>query len=149
VDQYKDLNEGIIAEFRANHGHVSSAGFGSDLILMHTVGARSGRERIRPAMSVSDGEAWFVVAAARGAQQDPAWMLNLRAHPDIDIEVATPGGVETVPVTAEELAGAERDTVYARFAQQSPSFAGYEQTVTERVIPVVRLARRADLGDRR
>ncbi|MFC8662037.1 nitroreductase/quinone reductase family protein [Streptomyces sp. NPDC057199] len=144
VDQYRDLNERIIAEFRANNGHVSSAGFGSNLILMHTLGAKTGRERIRPAMSLTDGAAWFVVAAARGAQKDPAWMLNLRAHPDIDIEAATPGGVETVPVTATELAGDEREAVYKRFAQQSPTFTMYERTVTERVIPVVRLDRRTE-----
>jgi deazaflavin-dependent oxidoreductase (nitroreductase family) len=144
VDQYRDLNERIITEFRANNGHISSAGFGSDLILMHTVGSRSGQVRIRPAMSLSDGQAWFVVGAGRGSQKDPAWVGNLRAHPAIDIEVATTGGVETLPVTAEELAGAERDAVYARFAGQSPAFSAYETSVTERVIPVIRFTRRAD-----
>ncbi|MFF4770754.1 nitroreductase/quinone reductase family protein [Streptomyces sp. NPDC001255] len=109
---------------------------------MHTIGARTGQERVRPAMSLSDGETWLVVAAARGAQKDPAWVRNLRAHPGIDIEVPAPDGVRTVSVTAEELAGAERDTAYARFARQSPAFSTYEDTLTDRVIPVVRLTPR-------
>ncbi|KIF67073.1 hypothetical protein HY68_35585 [Streptomyces sp. AcH 505] len=143
MDQYRDLNDSIITEFRAGNGHVSSAGFRSNLILMHTIGARTGQERVRPALSLSDGEAWFVAAAARGAQKDPAWVRNLRAHPDINIEVPAPDGVRTVPVTAEELTGTERDRAYARFARQSPAFSTYADTVTDRVIPVVRFTRRA------
>ena len=135
MDKYRELNERVIAEFRADKGH--SGTFGADL--MHSIGAKTGTERIRPAMSLAEHGAWFVVAAARGAQKDPQWMVNLRAHPEIEIEVASGDGVATVPVTAIELQGSERDAVYDKFAAQSPGFEDYKRTVTERVIPVVRL----------
>jgi deazaflavin-dependent oxidoreductase (nitroreductase family) len=111
------FNEKVIAEFRANGGRVDSAGFGRNLVLMHTIGARTGTERVNPAMSLRDGDAWLVVASAAGAPRDPSWAVNLRAHPEVDIEVASRGGVEVVPVTATELDGAAYDEAFARFVR--------------------------------
>ena len=142
-----DFNDRVIAEFRANGGRVDSAGFGSALVLIHTRGARTGLERVNPAMSLRDGDAWLVVGSAMGAPRDPAWAVNLRAHPDVDIEVASNDGVQTVPVTAEELDGEEYEAAFARFVRRSSSFAAYQERATERRLPVVRLAPRqtADL----
>jgi deazaflavin-dependent oxidoreductase (nitroreductase family) len=139
-----DFNDRVIAEFRANGGRVDSAGFGSALVLVHTRGARTGLERVNPAMSLRDGEAWLVVASAMGAARDPAWAVNLRAHPDVVIEVAGAGGVRTVPVTAQELDGAEYDAAFARFVRRSSAFAAYQDRATTRRLPVIRLAPRAD-----
>jgi deazaflavin-dependent oxidoreductase (nitroreductase family) len=139
-----DFNDRIIAEFRSNGGRVDSAGFGSALVLLHTRGARTGLERVNPAMSLRDGQAWLVVGSAMGAARDPAWAVNLRAHPDIVIEVASAGGVQTVPVTAQELDGAEYDVAFARFVRRSSAFATYQDRATTRRLPVIRLAPRAD-----
>lgn len=143
------FDEQVIAEFRANGGRVDSAGFGSNLVLLHTIGARTGAERVNPAMSLRDGDAWLVVASAAGAPRDPAWAFNLRAHPDVDIEVAGPDGVEVVPVTAEELDGQAYTTAFARFARRSSAFVAYQARATGRRLPVIRLTRRAALDDGR
>jgi len=136
------FNDTVIAEFRANGGRVDSAGFGRSLVLLHTRGAKSGLERVNPAMSLRDGDAWLVVASAAGARRDPAWAVNLRAHPEVDIEVPGEDGVQVVPVTAEELDGAAYDAAFARFVQRSSAFAHYQERAAGRRLPVVRLAPR-------
>lgn len=130
----------IIDEFRANNGTVvHTARFGKGLVLIHHIGAKSGIERIAPAMSIHDDkDTWLVSASKAGAPENPAWYHNLVAHPDVTIEVADEG---SVPVHVEELHGAERDTAWARFTAMSPGFRQYEQ-MTRRRIPVLVLRRR-------
>lgn len=130
------FNDRVIAQFRDNNGSVD--GFGSDLILLHTRGARTGEKRINPAMSQRDAEGWLIVASSRGADRDPAWMHNLRADPDVTIEAVQPDGVRTIAVRAQELAGAERRAAFDRFVARAPAFADY-QNRTDRILPVVRL----------
>ncbi|GAA3384178.1 nitroreductase/quinone reductase family protein [Cryptosporangium minutisporangium] len=138
-----DFNQRVIAEFRANHGRVvRAAGFGSSLVVLHTVGARSGEERINPALARRDGDDWLIAASAAGARQHPAWFVNLRAHPDTTIET----GAGTVAVTAEELAGEEYADAWRGFVAQSPAFAAYQECADRRRIPVVRLRRRNSPG---
>jgi deazaflavin-dependent oxidoreductase (nitroreductase family) len=130
------FNDRVIAQFRSNNGLVD--GFGNRLVLLHTRGVRTGAERANPAMSLRDGHDWLIVASAMGAERDPAWMHNLRAHPDITIEAACADGARTVAVHAHELHGAERDAAFSRFTARAPAFGDY-QGRTERTLPVVRL----------
>lgn len=132
-----DFNDRIIAEFRANQGTVTSAGFGSRLVLLHTVGASSGLERVHPVMSLRSGEDWLITASAAGRPEHPAWYVNLRREPHVTIET----GSETVEVTATELTGAGREDAWRRFVATSPSFAAYQERAGDRVIPVLRLRR--------
>ena len=134
-----DFNEQIISEFRANSGHVTTAGFGSNLVLLHTTGARSGTERVSPVMSVRDGDAWLVVASAGGRPRHPAWYFNLLTHPDTTIET-TEG---TIDVTATVLDGDEHDQAWAKVVARAPGFADYQERAVERTIPVLRLTRRS------
>lgn len=135
------FNDRIIAEFRAHDGIVTSAGFGSSLVLLHTRGARTGEPRVNPAMSLRDGDGWLVVGSAGGAERDPAWAHNLRASPQIVIEVRQGGGRQTVEVTATELSGDARDAAFARFVARAPAFAAYQRRVEgKRLLPVFRLA---------
>jgi deazaflavin-dependent oxidoreductase (nitroreductase family) len=133
------FNDRVIAEFRANDGRVG--GWGDRLVLVHHRGARSGRKYINPAMSLRDGQDWLVVGSAMGAPEDPHWAVNLRAHPDVEIEAAVGGRLETVQVIATELAGAERDRGWRLVTAAVPSFAAY-QGRTSRDLPVIRLRRR-------
>ncbi len=136
-----DFNTGIIEEFRANGGHVNR--FGTDLVLLHSTGAKSGAERIHPVMSIRDGDGWLIAASKAGAPENPAWFHNLVAHPEASIEVPDQrGGIETVPVRATVLGDAERDPAWQRFLERSPGFAQYEQRAGGRRIPVLRLAPR-------
>ena len=135
-----DFNEMIIDEFRANGGHVEAGGFGDSLILVHSMGAKSGVERVHPLMAFPDGDAWLIAASAAGAPKHPAWYFNLVANPETSIEVGRDGGVVTVPVIASDLQGEERDAAWAIFTSSSPGFAAYEKRAAGRTIPVIRLS---------
>jgi deazaflavin-dependent oxidoreductase (nitroreductase family) len=130
-----DFDESNIAEFRANHGRVGGQFEGAPLVILHTVGAKSGDPRTNIMMYQADGERYLVFASYAGADQNPAWYWNLKANPDARIEV----GDKIIDVHATELEGKERDEKYARQAENYPGFADYE-TRTSRVIPVVALA---------
>jgi deazaflavin-dependent oxidoreductase (nitroreductase family) len=134
ADQF---NERTIAAFRASHGRVGDTFDGAPLLLLHTVGARSGQARINPVTYLADGSRYLVFASKAGADTNPDWYWNLRADPDVTVEV----GDETIAVRATELAGAERDEKYRIQSERYPGFAGYQQQ-TSRTIPVIALTRR-------
>jgi deazaflavin-dependent oxidoreductase (nitroreductase family) len=128
-----DYNERVIAQFRANHGEVQ--GFGDGLVLIHSIGARSGEERISPAAALEEDGSWLVCASLAGAPTNPAWYFNLVAHPDAAIE--TPRG--TVAVRAVEITDdAGWDAAFARFTARYPGFVGYAATAAPRRMPLIR-----------
>src|ERR1700719_3629658 len=129
-----DFNELNIAEFRAKHGRVGGPFEGAPLVVLHTVGARSGKPRTNIIMCLADGERYLVFASNNGADDNPAWYWNLKANSDARIEA----GDDIVDVHATELQGAERDEKYALQAERYPGFAEYER-MTSRIIPVVAL----------
>lgn len=137
-----DWNQTIAEEFRANGGKVGGRFEGADLLILHTVGARSGESRMTPLMYLPDGERFIVFATYAGNPRNPAWFHNLQAHPEVVIEVAagSAGEVETASVQATVLSGAERDRLWARQVELFPPFGRYEQTAG-RDIPVVALTR--------
>jgi deazaflavin-dependent oxidoreductase (nitroreductase family) len=132
-----DYNGKIIAEFRANQGHVGGDWEGVPLLLLHHVGAKSAQSRVNPVAYLRDGTYYFVWAANGGASQHPAWYHNLRTHPDTNIEV----GGETIDVVAEETTGEERKRLYSMATGTYPQLAEAAAR-TERVIPIVVLAPR-------
>lgn len=127
-----DWNAAIIAEFRAGGGRVGGPFDGAPLLLLHSVGARSGKERINPMMYQAVGDAYAVFASKGGADSNPDWYHNLVAHPDATIEV----GTRTIAVRARIVGGEERDTIWEIQKQRFPGFADYEARTT-RQIPVV------------
>lgn len=137
MSRASDYNAQNIAEFRRNHGKVGGYFEGAPLLLLHTVGRRSGKPRINPVMYLKDGECYVVFASKGGADTHPDWYYNLMAHPDVQIEV----GDETIDVHAEEIAGLEHETIYKRQATLYPQFADYQRK-TKRIIPVVALTKR-------
>jgi len=133
-----DFNAQIIAEFRANRGRVGGRFEGATLLLLHTTGAKSGTPRTNPVVYLADGGRYVVFASKAGAPTNPGWYHNLKAHPDVSIEVED----STIEVTASEVTGSERDRLYDRQTERSPQFADY-QAKTERVIPVIALTPRS------
>ena len=109
---------------------------GAPLLLLHTVGARSGQPRVNPLMYLPDGHRWIVFASKAGAPTSPDRYHNLVANPEVSIEV----GTDTIPVTATFAQGDERDQLYSRQAALYPQFTEYEHSTTRR-IPVVILTR--------
>jgi deazaflavin-dependent oxidoreductase (nitroreductase family) len=109
-----DFDEDVIAEFRANGGQVGPVE-GMPILLLHHMGAESGVEGVAPVGYVED-RGRYVIAAST------AWYDDLKAHPEITIEV----GTEAMSARAEELEGAERDRLYAKLAAPRPQFPDYE-----------------------
>ena len=130
------FNDQMIAEFRENGGQLSRFP-GSTMVLLHSVGAKSGEERVTPLASLPDDGGWLIVASAGGQPRNPAWYHNLLAHPDTLIEV----GTETVPVTATVVEDPEHPRAWAKLVAYMPGFGGYQER-TDRVIPIVRLTPR-------
>ena len=129
-----DYNAQIIAEFRANRGRVGGRFEGAPLLLLHTTGARSGTQYTNPVVYLEDDGRYVIFASKAGAPSNPGWYHNLKAHPEVTIEVKD----GTIAVTASEVTGEERDRLYDRQTQIMPGFAEYQRK-TERAIPVVAL----------
>lgn len=127
-----DWNAKIIEEFRANEGRVGGQFEGAPLLLLHSIGARSGKERVNPMMYQAVGDTYAVFASKGGAPSNPDWYHNLVTTPDATIEVDT----RTVPVRARIADDVERDTIWETQKQRYPGFADYEASTT-RQIPVV------------
>ena len=112
---------------------------GMDVLVLHTVGRRSGVPRETPLMWLpDDGDAVLVVASG-GGSRNPDWHANLTARPD-DVAVELPGRAP-VPVTARVLDGADRERAWQRVATSQPRIARY-QAKADRQYPLVRLAPR-------
>ncbi len=130
-----NTNEEVIEQFRANGGDVPAPyPDPPPMLILHTVGRRSGNEHLTPMRSLPDDGGWYVFGSAHGSERDPDWVWNIRANPAIEIEV----GTATIPVQATELTGAEREDVFARQVDRFPYF-GEMQAKLERPIPVIHL----------
>jgi deazaflavin-dependent oxidoreductase (nitroreductase family) len=128
----RDFNAQIIDEFHANAGRVGGMFEGSSLLLLHHAGAKSGTQRIAPLAYLRDGGRYVIFASKAGAPRNPAWYHNLKAQPQVTIEV----GTETIPVAAREAGGEERERLLREQAERSPQFGEYQRR-TERAIPVM------------
>ena len=131
-----DWNQNIINEFRANAGKVGGPFEGKTLLLLHTVGAKSGQERINPVACIKDGEHYVIIASKGGAPDNPDWYYNIVAHPQVSVEY----GTELFQAKAEITPEPERTRLYAKMVEHMPGFADYEKKTT-RVIPVIVLTR--------
>ncbi len=134
MSDVQDWNSKIIEEFRANEGRVGGPFAGAPILLLHTTGAKTGRERVNPMMYLDLDGHRYVFASKAGADTNPDWYWNLVAHPDVTVEV----GTETYEVSAGPVTGDDRNRVYSEQARRYSGFAEYEQK-TSRVIPVVEL----------
>jgi deazaflavin-dependent oxidoreductase (nitroreductase family) len=126
-----DWNERIIEEFRASGGAVGGGFEGRPLLLLNHIGAKSGRSRTTPLMYQAIDGGYAIFASKAGAHTHPGWMYNLRANPEVTIEV----GTETIRVAAREAAPRERAPIWEKQKADYPIFAEYEAG-TDRVIPV-------------
>ena len=127
-----DFNAQIIEEFHANEGRVGGMFEGAMLLLLHHTGAKSGNSRINPLGYLSDEGRYVVFASKAGAPTNPDWYYNLKAQPNVTIEV----GTDTIAVVASEATGEERERLYRTQAKRVPQFAAYGKQ-TDRVIPVI------------
>jgi deazaflavin-dependent oxidoreductase (nitroreductase family) len=132
-----DWNKNIIEEFRANEGKVGGTFANNTLLLLHTTGARSGKEHVNPVVYTTDGDRLLIIASKGGAPTHPDWYYNIRANPLVTVEV----GTEQFQARAEIVAdGPERRRLYDKMIAVMAGFAEYERKTT-RTIPAVILTR--------
>lgn len=133
VDAVNDWNAKIIVEFRANGGRVGGQFAGAPMLLLHTIGAKSGTERINPLVyQALDGDSVAVFASKGGMDSNPDWYHNVVANPEVSAEI----GTRTGRFSARVAEGDERERIWTRQKNAYPQFAQYEGN-TSRQIPVV------------
>jgi deazaflavin-dependent oxidoreductase (nitroreductase family) len=128
-----EFNTKIIHEYRANGGRLGGMFTGSDLLLLHHTGAKTGTPRVSPLGYQMIGESYAVFASRAGSPANPDWFYNIVANPDTVIEI----GTETLPVRARIAQPAERDVIWDRQKRRVPQSAEYERKAAPRKIPVI------------
>lgn len=120
-----------VEEFEASGGARANTMQGYPIVVLSTVGARTGALRKIPLMRVEHEGVYAVVASMGGAPQHPVWYYNLRANPLAELQ----DGPNRWDVVAREVSGAERDVWWERAVAAFPPYGDYERR-TDRLIPV-------------
>jgi deazaflavin-dependent oxidoreductase (nitroreductase family) len=134
MSDMSDFNKAIIEEFRANEGRVGGPFEGAPVLLLSTIGAKSGTPRTAPVMYLPDEDRMVIFASNAGAPTNPAWYHNLKANQTVTVEV----GADTMEARVTVISGEERRRLFDRQAELYPQFADYAQK-TAREIPVIAL----------
>jgi len=114
---------------RRTRGRIAARLYGLPVLLLDTIGSRSGLPRTSPVIYLRDGDDFVVVGTNWGQFHHPAWSGNLLAHPDAEIEV----GPVRLAVTAELADQAAWDRLWTRFCAIYPGYANYLQRCGDRV----------------
>ena len=126
-------------KFEESNGAKANTLQGKPIILLTTVGAKSGKLRKTPLMRVEHDGEYAVVASKGGAPEQPQWYWNLVANPKVELQ----DGADRSDYVAREVTGDERAVWWDRALVDWPAYANY-QTKTDRVIPVFVLSRTGD-----
>jgi F420H(2)-dependent quinone reductase len=117
--------------YESSSGQEAATLRGRPIIVLTSVGAKTGKLRKTALMRVEHDGLYAVVASKGGEPKHPTWYHNLKAHPHVELQ----DGAARRDYRARELAGEERDVWWERSVEAWPDYAKY-QTKTERVIPV-------------
>ena len=131
-----DWNKQIIAEFRANGGKVAQFG-NAPMVILHTIGAKSGGLREIPLVAKVDNDDMIIFASKAGATTNPDWYHNLVATPEIDVEF----GTEKFRARLEELSAADASSAIQAQAKLMPAFGDYVTSAAPRQIPAFAIRR--------
>jgi deazaflavin-dependent oxidoreductase (nitroreductase family) len=134
---YNDFNQSLIKHLRANHGKAPAGPFeGRELVILTSKGAKTGAVHESPIVVSRDGDNYVIVASKGGAPTNPSWYHNLKAHPEVTVEI----GGEKFTVRAREAGEDEYERLYQNHAAKMPAFNEY-RTKTTRHIPLMVLER--------
>lgn len=136
MSTFEEYTRALVNEYRENGGKVSGTFADVPLLLLITIGAKSGKPRISPLIYTTHGDHLAIIASKGGAPTHPDWYHNLIATPVATVEL----GTKTFQVRAKVANPADRDRLYAKMVEQWPDFAEYEKRTT-RKIPVIVLER--------
>ena len=128
-ERFTDLHTVV---YKASHGRIGGTAYGVPVVLLESVGRKSGKQRTHPLLCGEDGENLVVIASKGGVDRHPAWYLNLKAHP----ETTAWWRGEKRSVRAREASGAERERLWKMMAGLYPEYENYQRR-TDRQIPVV------------
>lgn len=117
--------------FESSGGAEGNTLQGVPIIVLTSVGARTGKLRKTPLMRVEHDGEYAVVASKGGAPNNPVWYHNVMANPHVELQ----DGAGRRDYTAHEVSGAERETWWARAVEAWPAYADYQRK-TDRIIPV-------------
>jgi deazaflavin-dependent oxidoreductase (nitroreductase family) len=116
----------------ATDGRMSTA-IGQQVLVVETIGAKSGTPRRIPLVYVTDGDAIVLIASKGGAPKNPAWYHNLNAHPEVRVWAKGRSG----RYRAREAEGEERDRLWAQAVDYYAGYATYQARTGGRRIPVM------------
>jgi deazaflavin-dependent oxidoreductase (nitroreductase family) len=120
--------------YEVSDGRIGASSSQGPMLLLSTVGRRTGQPRTTALLFMRDGENFIVVASNGGRPQPPAWYLNLEAEPKARVR----DGRRRLDVLAETPAAEERDELWRRLYEFYAGWAHY-QTLTDRQLSVIRL----------
>ncbi|MFC8535928.1 nitroreductase family deazaflavin-dependent oxidoreductase [Streptomyces sp. NPDC057249] len=120
-----------VEQYESSGGTEGTTMRGMPVVVLTTVGARSGKIRKTPLMRVEHDGRYAVVASQGGAPTHPVWYHNLKADPRAELQ----DGPERRDMTAREVTGAEKEQWWERAVEAFPDYADYQKK-TDRQIPV-------------
>jgi deazaflavin-dependent oxidoreductase (nitroreductase family) len=126
------MSRSNVAIYRATDGRICGHELGLALCLLTTTGRKSGLSRTSPLIFVAEGARVVLVASQGGLPTHPMWFLNLRANPEVHVQIRA----QTYAMRARVADDAERAQLWPRLIAHNPRWAKY-QSWTDRVIPVV------------
>jgi F420H(2)-dependent quinone reductase len=118
--------------YRATGGKLFGRMGKSPILLLNTVGRKTGRKRTSPLLYIMDGEDFVVIASKGGAPTHPAWYLNLRANSDASVEI----GDREVQVEAEVADPEDKPRLWQMMVEMYPAYDDYQKKA-EREIPLL------------
>jgi F420H(2)-dependent quinone reductase len=121
--------------YRLTGGRIGGRYDAAPVLILHHVGAKSGQRRETPLVYLADGDDIVIVASMGGMPKNPAWLYNVRATPEVVVEVRG----ERRTMTAREVDDAERAELWPRLLSMWPAWEDY-QARTSRRLPVIRLS---------
>ncbi|MFO0691602.1 MAG: nitroreductase/quinone reductase family protein [Myxococcota bacterium] len=118
--------------YRWSNGRIGARMANLPVLLLDTVGRRSGTPRTNALTYLPWGDAFVVIASVLGEPKHPAWYLNLVANPEVGVQV----GGRRIRARAREAEGEERERIWDAVVKASPDYEQY-RGMTKRRIPVV------------
>ncbi len=115
--------------YRLTGGRFGGRMVGAPVLLLETVGRKSGKYRTTPLMYLPDGETMVLVASKGGADTHPHWWLNLRRMPETQVRV----GNKTMRVKVEEASAEERARLWPMATAMFSGYAQYQQKTTREI----------------
>lgn len=128
--------------YERSDGRIGANLAGRPMLLLRTVGRRTKQPRTAALLYVRDGDNYGVIASKGGAPQSPGWFHNLKAQPDVEIQI----GRERMPARARIADGEERERIWTRADKVNEGQYTVYQSRTSRKIPVIVLERRTTPG---